>query len=81
MLNIAYHTWVGTDKSTISDWYPGSAYHIEQFKTADGKTLLDSQVDLLVSAMAGFAPPAAGQSTLPPDYQTSLNTVIAANWK
>ena len=61
-----------TDKSTISNWYAGNAYHVEQFKTADGKMLLDSQVDALVSAMAAFAPPAAGQTTLPPDYQAAL---------
>jgi Ca2+-binding RTX toxin-like protein len=71
----------GTDKSTISNWYSGSAYHVEQFKTSDGKMLLDSQVDALVSAMAAFAPPAAGQTTLPADYQTALNPVIAANWR
>ncbi|MCA3033073.1 MAG: hypothetical protein ING21_08410 [Burkholderiales bacterium] len=71
----------GTDKSTISNWYSGSTYHVEQFKTSDGKMLLDSQVDALVSAMAAFAPPAAGQTTLPSDYQTALNPVIAANWK
>ena len=70
-----------TDKSTISNWYTGSANHVEQFKTADGKMLLDSQVDAFVSAMAAFAPPAAGQTTLPPDYQATLNPVIAANWK
>ncbi|MFZ5594485.1 MAG: putative Ig domain-containing protein [Pseudomonadota bacterium] len=73
---------IGTgDKTTISGWYYGAAYHVEQFKTADGKMLLDSQVDALVTAMAGFAPPAAGQTTLPPDYQTALSPVIAANWK
>ena len=71
----------GTDKSTISNWYSGSAHHVEQFKTSDGKMLLDSQVDALVSAMAAFAPPAAGQTTLAANYQTALNPVIAANWK
>ena len=40
-----------TDKSTIRNWYSGSANHVEQFMTADGKMLLDSQVDALVSAM------------------------------
>jgi Ca2+-binding RTX toxin-like protein len=54
--------------------------HIEQFKTSDGKLLLDSQVQNLVQAMASFSPPAAGQTTLPANYQSSLNTVIAANW-
>ncbi|MBK7060665.1 MAG: hypothetical protein IPH51_09250 [Rubrivivax sp.] len=70
----------GTDSATISNWYSGNAFHVEQFRTVDGKTLLDSKVDALVSTMAGFAPPAAGQTTLPAAYQTVLNPVIAANW-
>jgi Ca2+-binding RTX toxin-like protein len=70
-----------TDKLLVENWYISSTYHIEQFKTADGKTLLDSKVESLVQAMASFAPPAAGQSTLPSNYQTALEPVIAANWK
>ncbi len=69
-----------TDCVTISSWYSASSCHTEQFKTADGKILLDSQVENLVSAMAAFSPPAAGQATLPQDYQNSLSSVIAANW-
>jgi Ca2+-binding RTX toxin-like protein len=73
---------IGTsDKSTLKNWYAGSAYHVEQFKTADGKKLLDTQVDVLVAAMAAFAPPTAGQTTLPTAYQTALNPLIAANWQ
>ncbi|MCW8200908.1 RTX toxin, partial [Verminephrobacter aporrectodeae subsp. tuberculatae] len=64
---------IGTsDKSLINNWYVGNAYHIERFQTADGKVLLDSQVNALVSAMAAFAPPPAGQTTLAADYQTAL---------
>jgi hypothetical protein len=44
-------------------------------------TLIDSNVENLVNAMASFAPPAAGQTTLPTDYQTSLAPVLAANWQ
>jgi Ca2+-binding RTX toxin-like protein len=72
---------IGTsDKLTVQDWYRGSQYHVEQFKTSDGKTLLDSQVQNLVQAMASFAPPASGQTTLSQSYANSLNAVIAANW-
>ncbi len=72
---------IGTaDKLIIKDWYLGSAYHTEQFKTADGLTLQDSQVENLVAAMAGFAPPEAGQTALPPDYAASLDPVITAFW-
>ena len=45
-----------------------------------GHTLLDSQVDNLVSAMASFLPPSSGQTTLPQSYQDALGSVIAANW-
>lgn len=62
-------------------WYSGSAYHVEQFKTADNHTLLATKVEVLVQAMAAFSPPAAGQTTLPPAYQTALAPVIAANWQ
>ncbi len=73
---------IGTaDKTTITNWYSGSAYHVEQFVTAEGKVLLDTQVDNLISAMASFNPPAAGQSTLPQNYRDALAGVIAANWK
>jgi len=74
---------IGTsDKLVIKDWYLGSDRHVEQFKTTDGGlTLLDSQVESLVAAMASFAPPSSGQTTLPQTYQDALAGVIAANWQ
>ncbi len=72
---------IGTsDKATVQNWYLGNQYHVEQFKTSDGRTLLDSKVQDLVSAMAAFAPPPLGQTTLPSNYQTTLLPVIAADW-
>ncbi|MDT8992662.1 putative Ig domain-containing protein [Curvibacter sp. APW13] len=69
-----------TDKVSVSNWYLGSSYHLEQIKTSDGHVLLDSQVQNLVNAMAAFAPPPAGQTTLGATYDP-LQTVIAANWQ
>jgi Ca2+-binding RTX toxin-like protein len=72
---------IGTDdKLSISNWYSGAAHHVEQFKTSDGHTLLDSQVQALIDAMASFTPPAAGQTSLSADYHAALDTVLAANW-
>jgi hypothetical protein len=72
---------IGTaDKALVQNWYLGSQYHVEQFRTSDGRTLLDSKVQELVNAMASFTPPAIGQTTLPPSYQTSLLPVIGADW-
>jgi Ca2+-binding RTX toxin-like protein len=70
-----------TDKLVIKDWYSNSASHVEEFKTADYRTLFANQVETLVSAMASFAPPAAGQITLSNDYQRTLSPIIAANWQ
>jgi hypothetical protein len=74
---------IGTgDKLVIKDWYLGDAYRVEEIKTTDGaKTLLDSNVENLVNAMASFAPPSAGQTALPQHYQDALSGVIAANWQ
>ncbi|MFN8549567.1 MAG: calcium-binding protein, partial [Candidatus Eisenbacteria bacterium] len=74
---------IGTaDAFILKDWYLGTQYRAEQFKTTDGnRTLLEANVQNLVNAMASFAPPAMGQTTLPPDYQTALAPVIAANWQ
>jgi hypothetical protein len=65
---------------TLTNWYLRSHYRVEQFKTTDSNTLLDSQVQNLVNAMAAFSPPAVGQTTLPVTYQTVLAPMIAANW-
>jgi len=69
-----------TDKMVINDWYLGSANHVERFKTADGLTLRDRQVDDLVNAMAGYAPPDIGETILPLDYAPILGSVITSHW-
>ena len=74
---------IGTpDAFVLRDWYRGAVFRVEQFKTTDGsKTLLQANVQNLVNAMAAFAPPAPGMTTLPLDYQATLHPVIAANWQ
>lgn len=72
---------IGTsDSFTISNWYTNSANRIESFQLSNGQALASTQVQALVDAMASFAPPAAGQTTLPPNYQSSLGGVIASSW-
>ncbi|TBU81888.1 calcium-binding protein, partial [Phytopseudomonas dryadis] len=73
---------IGTqDKVTVSNWYSGASYQLDQFQTSDGKVLLDSQVQNLVDAMAAFGAPAGGESNLTPDQRVQLDVVIAANWQ
>lgn len=69
-----------TDRMTLTGWYNGNQTHVEQFTTANGDLLLDTQVANLVNAMASFAPPAVGETSLSQSYQNSLSGVIAANW-
>ena len=72
---------IGTsDKFTVNNWYASATNQVESIKLSDGKTLTANKVDTLVNAMAAFTPPAAGQTTLPANYQTALNPVIDANW-
>jgi len=73
---------IGTsDKATVSSWYSDSAYHLDQFKSADGRTLLEGQVQNLVDAMASFGVPPGGEGNLTPNQRDQLNAVIAANWQ
>ena len=44
-----------SDKIVVQDWYLGNQYHVEEFRFNDGSILTDSQVQGLVSAMAGFS--------------------------
>ena len=73
---------IGTnDRFSLTNWYLGNQYHVEQFQTSDGKRLIDSQVQNLVNAMAAFSPPAVGQTTLSASQSATLTPLIAANWQ
>ena len=69
-----------TDRVVLSDWYLGTAYHVERFQLAGGQSLTDTNVQNLVQAMAAFAPPAQGSTNWSAAYETSLQPVLAANW-
>jgi len=75
---------IGTsDSEDFSNWYSGSQNHVGQFDAGDGKVLLASQVQNLVSAMASFSPPSMGQTSftdLPTSEQNTLMPLLAANW-
>ncbi|NWD66974.1 putative Ig domain-containing protein [Pseudomonas gingeri] len=70
-----------TDAFVVKDWFAGSANHVEKFVASDGKVLLDSQVQNLVSAMASFSPPTYFQTSLTESSYASLAPVLAASWK
>ncbi|HVE52802.1 MAG TPA: calcium-binding protein, partial [Ramlibacter sp.] len=73
---------IGTsDRVRIVSWYGGESFRVERFELAGGQHLLESEVHNLVQAMAAFAPPAAGQTQLPENYQQALMPTIAASWQ
>lgn len=73
---------IGTaDKVAMANLYTRGATPIEQLKLSDGRVLLGSRMQALVSAMSAFEPPSMGQTTLPPLYQATLAAVIASNWQ
>jgi len=68
------------DRVYVMDWDTDPASQIEQFRTADGHVLLNTQVDTLISAMAAFDAPSGGTTTLPEAYRAVLAPVIASTW-
>jgi VCBS repeat-containing protein len=72
---------IGTaDSFNVQNWYTNTMNRIDSLQLADGKTLLASEVQTLVSAMAAFTPPAIGQTSLTTQQHTALDSVIAASW-
>jgi Ca2+-binding RTX toxin-like protein len=65
------------DSFTVKDWYGGSANQIETLRAGDGKALLNTQVDALVNAMAGYAMPTGGLVSSLPSYSTNLAPAMA----
>lgn len=63
----------------LTNWFNGGTH--ATLVAGDGHQLIDSQVNSLVQAMAQFAPPAVGQTTLPQPQHDNLMPVIAASWR
>jgi hypothetical protein len=71
---------IGTsDSFTVKDWFASSSHQVESLRLSDGKALMACQVQALVNTMAALQPPAAGQTTLPPD-QLALKALVASSW-
>ncbi|MEO6309029.1 MAG: calcium-binding protein, partial [Nitrospiraceae bacterium] len=79
-LRLAIHG--SSDQITVQNWYLGTNNQIETIQAGNGQTLLSTQVDQLIQAMAGFTQQtgltwdqAIGQQ--PQDVQA----VLAASWQ
>lgn len=65
---------------TISNWFLGARYRVEQFTTTQGAILREDKVEALVAAMAAMTPPPPGQSALTAAQALALKTVMSASW-
>ncbi len=70
-----------TDQVTVKDWYLSNNNRIETIQAGNGQTLLSTQVDQLIQAMAAFS----NQSGLTWDQAIDqrpqdVQTVLAASW-
>jgi Ca2+-binding RTX toxin-like protein len=71
-----------TDAVVVQGWYSNAAgARIEEIRTASGETLLQSQVDNLVNAMAAFAAPPVGQTELTREQKTGLIPTMWSSWQ
>jgi len=69
------------DRVTIKNWYNSSHNRIEEFHLANGKMLLESQVQNLVDAMAAFTASSSAEGNFIPAQKQQLDMVIAASWQ
>jgi len=73
---------IGTDdQMSITNWYERKGYRIEEFHTADGRILLEGEVNKMVQTMAAFSPQAGSESNLTAISREQLDSVIAVHWQ
>lgn len=69
-----------TDRVVVDGWYASADARVENLRVASGRTLSGTSIEALVSVMAQFTPPAAGQTTLAPEVGAIVAPLIAAHW-
>ena len=72
-----------SDTLTVQSWQSGTANQTEVFRAQDGSTLLHTQVNQLIQAMATFSASHGGISwdQAIQDYPSEVQTVLAAHWQ
>lgn len=73
---------IGTsDSVSIADWYTNTDSQIEQIRLDDGAFLLNTDVEQLVQAMAGFRVPVDSAASLSSNVAQAIEPVIAVAWQ
>ena len=72
---------IGTDDSvTLDDWYDGTGNRLD-VELSDGSLILAPNIDVLVNAMASFAPPGDGATEYTAGQHQTLDPLIAVHWQ
>lgn len=76
-----------SDRITVQNWYTSSVNRTETIQAGNGQTLLSTQVDQLIQAMAGFTATtglswdAASGGAGDPGQQAQFQGILAASWQ
>ncbi len=71
-----------SDQITVQNWYVGTNNRVETIQAGNGQTLLSTQVDQLIQAMAGFTAQTGLTWDQAIDQQPAqVQTVLAASWQ
>ena len=73
-----------SDQITVQNWYLGTTNRIETMQAGNGQTLLSTQVDQLIQAMAGFTAQTGLTWDQGIDQQPGAgvqSTILAASWQ
>ncbi len=66
---------------TVKNWYSDTSRQVDKISVAGGtESLLAADVQALVTAMASWSVPPAGQTELTTAQHTALDTLLAASW-
>jgi len=71
----------GIDSLMGSGWNSQPRVDFDQMATSESRAMIENQAQLLVQAMASFAPPAAIETSLAGDYRNSLVPLLATDYR
>jgi Ca2+-binding RTX toxin-like protein len=79
-LRLAIHG--SSDQITVQNWYVGTTNRTETIQAGNGQTLLSTQVDQLIQAMAGFTQQTGLTWDQAIDQQpTQVQSILTASWQ
>jgi Ca2+-binding RTX toxin-like protein len=81
-LRLAIHG--SSDQVTIQNWYTSPVNRVETIQAGNRQTLLNTQVDQLIQAMAGFTQQTGltwDQALNDPAQVPAVQNILAANWQ